>query len=95
MGREENRSLYSNSGALRVEIICRHTATTLGRKNKNKKKKQVSGLVRPVETQKAGARSQRSSQKKSGDGGCKLQLTLLRLRSHAVYLQLLCSHRFN
>lgn len=35
MGIEENRSLYSNRGALRVEIMCRHTVrATLGRKKK-------------------------------------------------------------
>lgn len=37
MGIEENRSLYSNRGALRVEIMCRHTVrATLGRKKENR-----------------------------------------------------------
>lgn len=57
VGREENRSLYSNSGALRVEIICRHTVrTTLGRKKKKKNRSAASSDPQKPKKQEQGVR---------------------------------------
>lgn len=74
VGREENRSLYSNSGALRVEIICRHTVrTTLGGKKQNKTGQ------RPHPTRRNPEKSEERSTNQAS-AGCQDQLTLLRWR---------------